>query len=87
MINTVSEMQQLLFQIHSMSKLLFCHHAELIDSEKLRYEDGDISEPILSIAEIIKEKAEACLEKAVLLEEHLFREADTAAETKPGIVQ
>ena len=77
MIENVMEMQQIMYHIHSMSKLLGCHHEELVSSEKLRYEPGEISEPLLTIAEMIREKAETCLEKLELLEMH-FREADAA---------
>ena len=87
MINTVDEMQRLLFHIHSMSELLTNHHRDLTDREKLTHDpDDNISEPLLTIADIIKEKTESCLKKLELLEVH-FWEKENAAKTDSVIIQ
>lgn len=72
MMNAVNEIQRLLLNIHSMSELLTSHHCELIDSGRLKHDPDDLSDPILSIAEIIKDKTESCYRKSQLLEEHFF---------------
>lgn len=71
----VMEIQEILFHLHSMGMLLVSHHTELIDSEKLKPDLDDSSEPILTIADIIQEKSKICLDKLGIIEAH-FREAE-----------
>lgn len=71
---TVLEIQNILFHIQSMGMLLISHHTELIDTKQLSPDPQYQSEPILAIADIIKEKTDICLNKMRVLEEHFFEE-------------
>lgn len=72
----LNEAQGLLFQIHSMADLLVGKYQELADNKAIN-ESNMISSPILSIAEIITEKAEACLNKLELIEASMNEERKT----------
>jgi len=73
MTQQINEVQGMLYQIHSMADLLVAKYQELVASEVIN-EKEMISSPILSIAEIITEKAEACLDKLNLIESSINEE-------------
>ena len=74
-IGLIGELQRILLHINSMGNLLVSHHTELIDTKQLSPNLGYPSEPILTIADIIEEKSEICLDKLQILEVY-FREVD-----------
>jgi hypothetical protein len=77
MINDVMKMQQIMYHIHGLSELLSSHHFEAMQRDDISQatDQNRISEPLLTIADLIREKAELCLEKLELFEVY-FHEAD-----------
>jgi ferredoxin-fold anticodon binding domain-containing protein len=49
----------IMYHVKSLADLLICKFNELVDGDKLK--SDELSDPILSIAEMLKEKAEASL--------------------------
>ena len=68
----IHEMQDLLRHIDTMGQLLVTYTIELIDSERLKLDKDEVSEPLHSMANIIQEKAKAGLKIAEKIEAHLF---------------
>jgi hypothetical protein len=68
------EIQNALFHLLSMGELLIIHHDDLCNRDLLKHVPGEQHEPILSIADIIQEKAKMCLEKLEALEERCLEQ-------------
>jgi hypothetical protein len=58
-LSKVEEIKVREYQIKSLADLLVCKFQELVDSDRL--ESNEFSDPILSIAEMLREKADASL--------------------------
>ena len=68
MIANLSEIQGNLYHIHSLADLFIGKYQEMVDSKQIIESLDAPSSPLLSIAEMIMEKSENCLDKANVLE-------------------
>jgi light-regulated signal transduction histidine kinase (bacteriophytochrome) len=77
-VGTINDIQNDLYHIHSMADLLVGKYQEMVDSEVINESDM-ISSPILSIAEIITEKTEKCLNQLGMIEASMREEMQTSS--------
>ncbi len=83
----ISKLQNEFFNIHSLGNLLGSYYYEAIEAGKIESDPKEVSNPLLSISNMIMEKAEKCLEILSQLEELDSKGQGTIAGRPKDIVE